>query len=52
MPPGDAELEFDGKSYPENPTVPPAKATADTSGAISLIGPYGSYVDDKPLRAQ
>jgi uncharacterized protein len=44
-----AELAFNGKSYPANPTVPPAKATQDLSGTTILIGEMKSFEDAKPL---
>ena len=37
-----AELAFDGKSYPENPTVPPARRLAEPAGQIVISSLEGS----------
>jgi uncharacterized protein len=34
---GNVELEFDGQTYPTNPTVPPARPVVDLNGAVALI---------------
>jgi hypothetical protein len=49
IPAGTAELEFDGKTYPSNPTVPPAKPAADLDGATILIPEFESYTQGKPV---
>lgn len=49
IPASAAELEFDGKTYPSNPTVPPAKPTADLDGATILIPEFESYTQGKPV---
>ena len=43
----DAELEFDGTTYPSNPTVPPAEPATDTEGAQVLIPEFESFTDGK-----
>lgn len=48
---GSAELEFNGKSYPSNPTVPPARRTTNLEGATALIRDYDSFDSAKPLTA-
>ena len=45
----DAELRFDGASYPSNPSVPPAEATTDTEGAVVVIPEFESLTDGKRL---
>jgi hypothetical protein len=40
-----AELAFDGKTYPENPTVPPARRLSEPAGQIAI----SSIEDSKPL---
>ena len=45
----DAELAFDGRTYPSNPSVPPAEPAADLDGAEILIPDFGDYRDGKPL---
>jgi hypothetical protein len=52
IPAGNAELKFDGKSYPHNPTVPPAVPRADVEGTDILIPQFASYKDGKPLIAE
>ena len=49
IPAGHAVLKFDGKSYPSNPTVPPAGPAASLEGTEILIGEFGSYTEGKPL---
>jgi hypothetical protein len=49
IPAGAAELEFDGKAYPSNPTVPPAKPAAGLDGATILIPEFESYTQGKPV---
>jgi hypothetical protein len=48
---GNAELKFDGTSYPTNPTVPPAEAVADLAGSEVLIPEFTSYKEGKPVPA-
>ncbi len=48
-PAGDVVLKFDGKTYPANPTVPPAEPAASLEGAEIVIGEFGSYTEGKPL---
>jgi hypothetical protein len=48
---GNAELKFDGTSYPANPTVPPAEPVADLAGSEVLIAEFASYKDGKPVPA-
>jgi heat shock protein HslJ len=43
LPGHDAELRFDGSSYPSNPTVPPAEPETDTTGALVVIPEFGSF---------
>jgi hypothetical protein len=38
-----SELHFDGTSYPENPSVPPAEPATDTAGAEILIAEYSDF---------
>lgn len=45
LPGHDAELRFDGSTYPSNPTVPPAEPTADTAGAVVAIPDFGSFTE-------
>lgn len=45
----DAELKFDGTSYPSNPTVPPAEPAADTDGSEVLIPEFESFTDGTPV---
>ena len=49
VPSGNAELEFDGKDYASNPTVPPAKPVADLDGTEVLIPGFGSYTEGKAV---
>ena len=48
---GNAELAFDGTSYPGNPTVPPALPAPDLEGTEVLIPEFASYRDGKPVAA-
>jgi hypothetical protein len=48
---GNAELKFDGTSYPTNPTVPPAEPLADPAGGEVLIAEFASYKDGTPVPA-
>ena len=41
----ETELEFDGRSYPSNPTVPPAEPAADTKGAVVVISEFDNLAD-------
>jgi hypothetical protein len=45
----DAELAFDGTSYPSNPTVPPARPATDTDGADVLIPEFETLTDGRRL---
>ena len=49
LPAGNAELRFDGTSYPLNPTVAPAERTEDLSGTEILIPGFENYLDGKRL---
>ncbi len=49
IPAGNAELGFDGASYPSNPTVSPAQPAADLDDARILIAEFGSYTEGKPV---
>jgi len=49
IPAGNAELEFDGKGYASNPTVPPASPVASLDGTEILIPEFGSYTAGKPV---
>ncbi len=51
IPAAQAELKFDGKTYPTNPTVPPADAAPGVEGAAMLIPEFKSYKDGKPVPA-
>ena len=48
----DAELEFDGATYPPNPTVAPVEPAPDTDGAEVLIADFETLTDGTPLWAQ
>jgi hypothetical protein len=48
----EAELRFDGETYPDNPTVPPAERAADVEGARVLIDEFESFTEGKPLPAR
>lgn len=45
----DAELRFDGTTYPDNPTVPPAEPATDTEGAQTLIPEYSDFAEGTPV---
>lgn len=45
----DAELRFDGESYPANPTDPGVLPAADAAGAEVLIAPFEDYREGTPL---
>lgn len=47
-----AELQFDGTTYPANPTVPPAERAPDTIGAVTLIPDFESFTDGKLIPAE
>jgi hypothetical protein len=49
---GNAELKFDGKTYPANPTVPPAEPMTDLAGSEVLIPEFESYTEGKSVPAQ
>jgi hypothetical protein len=44
-----AELQFNGKTYPENPTVKPAKRIKGKPQGAVLIKDYGKYTEGKQL---
>ena len=46
---GHAELAFTGKSYPANPTVPPARRIADLAGTEMVIKEVASLEEATPL---
>jgi hypothetical protein len=48
----DAELEFDGTTYPSNPTVAPVEPAPDTDGAEVLIAEFETFTDGTPLWAE
>ena len=47
--PARMELRFDGKSYPRNATVPPARPADRLNDMQTLISEFGSYQDCKPV---
>jgi hypothetical protein len=47
-----AELQFDGRTYPENPTVEPAKRVEGQPRGEPLIKRFRSYMEGKPLNPQ
>ena len=49
LPSGNAELRYDGTSYPLNPTVAPAERTQDLAGTEILIPGFENYLDGKRL---
>jgi len=49
MPAADVELEFDGTSYPANPTVEPTSTVTDLSGTEVLIDQFDSYTEGNEL---
>jgi hypothetical protein len=44
-----AELRFNGKTYPDNPTVKPAKRISGKPRGTVLIKDYRFYTEGKPL---
>jgi hypothetical protein len=48
---GNAELKFDGRSYPLNPTVPPAEPAPSLEGTVVLMPAFESYRDGRPVPA-
>jgi len=48
----DAELSFDGTTYPSNPTVAPAEPAPDTEGAELLIPEFESFTDGTLVAAR
>ena len=48
---GHVQLDWNGESYPSNPTVAPAKRVADVAGAPELIADFDRLDDAKPLHA-
>jgi hypothetical protein len=47
-----AELQFDGRTYPENPTVEPAKSVNGQPRGVALIKGFRSYMEGKSLGLQ
>ena len=43
------ELKFDGKTYPENPTVPPARRVRAKPGGVVLIKDFKFYTEGRRL---
>jgi heat shock protein HslJ len=41
----EAELSFDGESYPANPAVPPAEPASDTAGAVVVIPEFADFTE-------
>jgi len=48
--PHDAELAFDGRTYPSNPSVPPAKPAPGYEGATVLIPEFESFDQAKIIK--
>lgn len=48
--PHDAELAFDGRTYPANPSVPPARPAAGFEGAVVLIPEFESFDQAKIIK--
>jgi len=46
------ELQFDGITYPENPTVEPAKSVKGQPRGVTLIKRFRSYMEGKSLNLQ
>ena len=44
-----AELRFNGKTYPDNPTVKPAKQITSKPRGTVLIKSFKVYTEGKPL---
>ena len=44
-----AELRFNGKTYPHNPTLKPAKRISDKPRGTVLIKDFNFYTEGKPL---
>jgi hypothetical protein len=42
-------LKFDGRTYPLNPTVPPAEPVTNLDGTEILVPAFESYRDGKPV---
>ena len=47
-----AELRFNGKTYPDNPTLKPAKRISGKPRGTVLIKDFRSYTEGKPLIPQ
>ena len=47
-----AELRFNGKTYPDNPTLKPAKRISGKPRGTVLIKNFGVYTEGKPLISQ
>jgi hypothetical protein len=45
-------LQFDGSTYPSNPTVPPAEPAADLDGSEIIIPEFGTPTDGTSLFSQ
>jgi hypothetical protein len=49
LPGYDARLRYDGRSYPENPTVAPAEPVSEPVGGTVLIPPFQSFREGQLL---
>ena len=49
LPGQDALLRFDGRTYPENPTVAPAQPVEGSVQGMMLIEPFQSYTEGRRL---
>ena len=49
VPSADVELEFDGTTYPSNPTVEPARRMTDLAGTEVLIEEFDTYTEGNEL---
>jgi hypothetical protein len=47
-----AELQFDGKSYPENPSIGPARPLKHKPKGRAIIQKFSSFNEGKILRAK
>ncbi len=46
----DARLRFDGRSYPDNPTIAPAEPVGEAVPRRIVIGDFASWTDGRRLR--
>ncbi len=46
----DAELRFDGRTYPSNPSVPPATPLSSTEGIVVVIPEFESFDQGKIIK--